>query len=152
MKNKMDETANAYDSPTNYLILVDKQEHLVGIYEGGRGKWTRLHRWLCSVGAPESETPSGNFLLGSYDGLPFHRQYMRLYEPDGTLVHCRWATRITTGGYLFHSIIYTKKHSLVYVYDGRLGEDISLGCIRLEIENAKWIYDNIPESTRCVIY
>ncbi|MBQ6381041.1 MAG: L,D-transpeptidase [Clostridia bacterium] len=152
MHNEMDTIAKEYDSPTNYLIVVDKKEHFVGIYEGGKGKWTRLHRWICSVGAPESPTPSGSFLMGSYDGLPFHQKGFGLYEPDGTRAHCRWATRITTNGFLFHSIIYAGESTQEYIYDGRLGEDVTHGCVRLHIENAKWIYDNIPESTRCVIY
>ncbi|MEG0134352.1 MAG: L,D-transpeptidase, partial [Clostridium sp.] len=31
------------------------------------------------------------------------------------------------------------------VKDGRLGMRISDGCVRLAKENAKWIYDNVPE-------
>ena len=152
MKHKMDTKANTYDSPTNYLIVVDKKAHLTGIYEGSKGKWTRLHRWICSVGAPETQTPSGSFLLGSYDGLPFRRHCMGFVKPDGTLTHIYWTTRITHDGILFHSITYTDRAGERYIYDGRLGEDVTLGCVRLAIENAKWIYDNIPESTRCVIY
>ena len=38
------------------------------------------------------------------------------------------------------------------VKDGRLGQDVSEGCVRLAIKNAKWIYDYIPEGTRVVTY
>lgn len=27
-----------------------------------------------------------------------------------------------------------------------------MGCVRLEIGNAKWIYDNIPSGTHVVVY
>ncbi|HAH78565.1 MAG TPA: L,D-transpeptidase, partial [Ruminococcaceae bacterium] len=33
----------------------------------------------------------------------------------------------------------------------KLGEPASHGCIRLPVEDAKWIYDNIPEGTKVVI-
>ena len=36
--------------------------------------------------------------------------------------------------------------------DGRVGIALSHGCVRLKIENAKWIYDNIPSRTTVVVY
>ena len=34
----------------------------------------------------------------------------------------------------------------------RVGIPLSHGCVRLEIGNAKWIYDNIPSGTHVVVY
>ena len=36
--------------------------------------------------------------------------------------------------------------------DDRLGMHLSHGCVRLNINNAKWIYDNIPRGTTVVSY
>lgn len=36
--------------------------------------------------------------------------------------------------------------------DGRLGINASHGCVRLAIDDAKWIYDNIPSKTKVVVY
>ena len=36
--------------------------------------------------------------------------------------------------------------------DGRLGQHVSQGCVRLPIDQAKWIYDNIPYGTTVVTY
>ena len=36
--------------------------------------------------------------------------------------------------------------------DGRLGMGLSHGCVRLQIDNAKWIYDNIPRGSKVVVY
>ena len=33
----------------------------------------------------------------------------------------------------------------------KLGQPSSHGCVRLSIEDAKWIYDNVPEKTKVVI-
>ena len=40
----------------------------------------------------------------------------------------------------------------VDVVDGRLGMNLSLSCIRLAIEDARFIYNNIPTGTRLVVY
>lgn len=40
----------------------------------------------------------------------------------------------------------------VGVYNGTLGKQVSHGCVRLDINNAKWLYDNIPNGTKVVIY
>lgn len=36
--------------------------------------------------------------------------------------------------------------------DGRLAQNLSHGCVRLAIQDAKWIYDNIPYGTKAVTY
>lgn len=36
--------------------------------------------------------------------------------------------------------------------DGRLGYNISNGCVRLSVNNAYWIYCNIPTNTVVVSY
>ena len=56
---------------------------------------------------------------------------------------CKYYTQFY-GNYLFHSIIYNLNGS---IRDGRLGMELSDGCIRLSLNNAKWIYDNIPKNT-----
>jgi lipoprotein-anchoring transpeptidase ErfK/SrfK len=39
-----------------------------------------------------------------------------------------------------------------YSMDDRVGMALSHGCVRLRLENAKWIYDNIPYGTKVVSY
>ncbi|WP_334296422.1 L,D-transpeptidase [Mediterraneibacter catenae] len=55
------------------------------------------------------------------------------------------------GNYLFHSVLYNPG-SMSSIQDGRLGINASHGCVRLSLSNAKWIYDNIPSSTKVVVY
>jgi lipoprotein-anchoring transpeptidase ErfK/SrfK len=52
--------------------------------------------------------------------------------------------------YLFHSVLY--REGTRTVMDGRLGIHASHGCVRMTIENAKWIYSNVPSGTRVLIY
>ena len=42
--------------------------------------------------------------------------------------------------------------SMTHIQDGTLGKQVSHGCVRLDINNAKWLYDNIPNGTKVVIY
>ena len=64
-------------------------------------------------------------------------------------VYGQYATRIT-GPILFHSVPYTNqdKSSLEYWEYDKLGQPVSKGCVRLTVEDAKWIFDNCEPGTR----
>ena len=36
--------------------------------------------------------------------------------------------------------------------DGRVGVGVSHGCVRLQLENARWIYNNISRGTKVIVY
>ena len=68
-------------------------------------------------------------------------------------VYGQYASRIV-GSILFHSVPYEQKDKSTlewWEYD-KLGTDASLGCIRLTVEDAKWIYDNCPKGTQVEFY
>ena len=142
----MKRKANGISSPTKYLILVNKSTHKVGVFKGEKGDWKLIKYWTCTIGAPGTPTPSGTFLMGPSGGKPFHQLYF-----DSAQIRCWYASRIT-GGYNFHSVLYSQASKPVRVVNPRLGANLSHGCIRLQIDNAKWIYNNIPKNTKCVIY
>lgn len=144
--NSMDKKAESYSSPTKYLILVSKKSHKVAIYKGKKNSWERIKYYSCTIGASATPTPSGDFNVGPKNGKPFHQLYF-----DSGKVRCWYATRVV-GGINFHSVLYTQNKKPTTISNGKLGANLSHGCIRLEIKNAKWIYDNIPKDTRCIIY
>ena len=129
--------ANMYSSPTGYLLLVNRSTHKVGIFRGWMGNWNCIQYWDCSDGKASTPTVMGVFKVGSR-GLYF----------DSGSARCHWWTQFY-GDYLFHSVLYNRDGTL---QDGRLGMALSHGCVRLQIENAKWIYDNIPSSSTVVVY
>lgn len=55
---------------------------------------------------------------------------------------------------LFHSVPYieTSPDTLEWEEYNKLGESASLGCVRLSVEDAKWIYDNCKPGTKVVVY
>lgn len=137
VENEMQARANFYSSSTPYLILVNRSTHKVGVFRGWQGSWQNVFYWDCSDGAPSTPTVEGIFTVG-----------IRGYYFDSGASRCYWYTQFR-GNYLFHSVLYNKNGTL---RDGRLGMPLSHGCVRLDINNAKWIYDNIPSGTTVVVY
>ncbi|MCB6201567.1 L,D-transpeptidase family protein [Extibacter muris] len=134
---EMSRKAQSYYSPTGYLVLVDRKLHKVGVFAGKKGGWTNMFYWDCGDGAPSTPTVSGVFNVG-----------IRGYYFDSGSARCFWYTQFY-GNYLFHSVLCYKDGRIM---DGRVGMALSHGCVRLQISNAKWIYDNIPYRTTVVVY
>ncbi|MCR5040570.1 MAG: L,D-transpeptidase family protein [Clostridia bacterium] len=137
-----DALAQQFSSRTNYLIMVDRTVHKLYLYEGSKGNWTNKFTWLCSDGAPSSPTTEGEFTI-NYKGL-----YFIAKKTQG---RC-WYYSSFNGNYLIHSVLYSGASEPIEIWDGRLGMALSEGCVRLDINNAKWIYDNCPIGTKVVVY
>ena len=57
------------------------------------------------------------------------------------------------GDILFHSVLYNEKGGAVTQSSvNNLGRKASHGCVRLSVEDAKWIYNNCPVNTKVVVY
>ena len=123
--------AQGYSSDTNWLILVDRGAHRVGIFQGSKGNWNRTQTFSCVTGAPGSPTITGVFKTTG-------AKRMNL----STDSRARWCTQIS-GGYFFHTILAS---------ESELGQSLSHGCLRLSVSNAQWIYNNIGRGTTVVIY
>lgn len=54
--------------------------------------------------------------------------------------------------YLFHSVPFNKKQEVIQEEAEKLGQPASHGCIRLPIDMAKYIYENVPEGSKVLIY
>ena len=135
--DRMTALAQGYGSPTDKLVMVDWTNCWVGIYQGGPGHWNRVRYTRCSVGAGDN-TPIGEFYIGN-KGYSFGHGYTCYYWTDYWL-----------GEWAFHSVLH--REGTFDIQDGRLGEHISMGCIRMPIEEAKWLQDNVPYDTKVVIY
>lgn len=127
-------------SSTKYTIVCSTGYNKVAVFKGSKGDWRLIKFWSCCTGAPGSPTVKGNFSVGS-------KSYHFGEEKGYT---CWYATQFC-GNYLFHSVLYVpgSKSSLI---DGSLGYNISHGCVRLAIGNAKWIYNTIPSRTHVYVY
>lgn len=126
-----------------YYIKVNYRANTVTIYAKDKeGNFTvPVKAMVCSTG--RSTPRSGVYRT------PQKSQWGNLIGSYG-----QYCTRIT-GQILFHSVPYLTKYdktSLEYWEYDRLGETRSLGCIRLTVRDAKWIYDNCPLGTSVEFY
>lgn len=136
---QMERNANTWGlySATNWLILVDVSSDQVGIFYWESTRWRLVRSCACAAGKPSTPTVTGQFVVGS-KGYSFGHGYT-----------CYYYTQFF-GDYLFHSVLYYPNSSVIK--DGTIGRNVSHGCVRLNIQDAKWIYDNIPQRTKVYVY
>ena len=125
-----------------YHIMVNCAQNTVTVYERDEGGAYTIpvRAMLCSTG---QKTPLGEYYTSEkYEWRPLFGN-----------VYGQYATRIV-GHILFHSVPYTqiRKDALEYEEYNKLGTSASMGCIRLAVEDAKWIYDYCASGTRVTIY
>lgn len=137
-------SAKRYVKPTKpYLLRIDtsKQRVYAYSYDKATGSYSNLVRTMvCSTGKDATPTPRGTFTSTS----PVARWgYFPKYDVWGQYLY-----RIN-GSILFHSVLYTDSNesSLIAGSLYKLGTKASHGCVRLSVEDAKWIYVNCPAGT-----
>lgn len=127
-----------------YVIEVLRNQSTTIVYgQDDNGEYTKIvNVFVCSPGAGEN-TPVGTFY--SHKGYAWGGLYGGVYGQYSTII---------SGHYLFHSVPYysMSKDSLWWEAYNQLGTKVSMGCIRLTVSDAKWIYDNCPTGTMVKIY
>jgi uncharacterized protein YgiM (DUF1202 family) len=146
--------ALAYDElkntdPDKYYILLDLKNQIVTVFEkDDNGEYTKVvRRFICTSGRTGTgeidpvtgekdegmPTPKGIWKIGGRE------RFGEFAAFDGT--YARYWTQIV-GGNFFHSIMYDKRD--VKTLEGsafrNLGSNVSHGCVRLYVEDAKWLY------------
>ena len=137
----MYEKAQEYSSVTDYLILCNLSTQRTAVFGGSKDNWRLLREMIVSTGAPINPTPKGIY------ETTVHSEYFNNYG-----VRAWYATGFIGGLYLFHSSPYEIDSEPKVCTDDRLGIPASHGCVRMALEDAKWMYDNLPLRTKVVIY
>ncbi|MFZ5969929.1 MAG: L,D-transpeptidase family protein [Bacillota bacterium] len=136
-KEKLETTINEKDfsSETNNYLWVDTNKNLIYVFEGESKNWSLTKTMVCTDGKASTPTVKGNFTikgrapwLTSYNGKVKAKYKVRFFED-----------------YYFHSILFDSEGK--NIVDSRLGQSLSHGCIRLSVDDAKWVYDNIKDGT-----
>ena len=148
---------NGKASATNYLVVIDQGNHRVIIFNGSRNNWMPVADFLCAVGTThptdktfgrtftgESTIRRKGYIMGS---VPYELYWTEFYYGPANDP----ANGGDDEGQRFHSIPFWDAEG-TQVQDGRLGEDISHGCVRLSKADAKYIYDYVPIGSKVVSY
>ena len=142
--DKIDELFTKWAQPessaTKWLILVDTKRCKVGVFYGSKGNWNLQRMMDCAPGKSSTPTKKGRFTVGS-----------KGYYFDSGSARCFYFTQFS-GNYLFHSVLYSQTSSPKYVTDGTMGRPASHGCVRLQLSNAKWIYNNVPRGSKVYVW
>ncbi|MGL5151869.1 MAG: L,D-transpeptidase [Clostridium sp.] len=125
---------------TNYLLYVSLDEQKTYLYKGSVNKWNLEKTMLCSTGIEGKDTPTGVYEIGE-KGDWF---YSEKFDQGG-----KYWLQFYGNDYLFHSLPF--KEDKTTVDDWTLGKKASHGCIRLPIEDSKWLFNNIPRGTKVII-
>lgn len=132
------------DNGCPYYIKVNRTQNVVTIYSlDEEGLYTvPVRAMVCSVGR-NNATPTGTFTTSD------KHEWSALVGG----VYGQYAYRID-GHIMFHSVPYFRrdKGRLETEEYNKLGSAASLGCVRLAVLDAKWIYDNCPSGTLVTIY
>lgn len=141
--SKLEKTINSKGlaSKTSYMIYVDlkSRPQMVYIFKGKINKWKLIKSFKCTGGLPGGkETVTGQFTVKTKGKWFFSSKYQQGGE---------YYTQFY-GNYLFHGLPMNRYHRIV---DGIIGRPASHGCIRLEVANAKWIYNYMSWGTKVYI-
>lgn len=134
-----------YSNGLPYYIMVNRAQNTVTVYGlDSSGYYTvPVKAMICSVGRQGCATPLGTFTLGG--------KWQWVHMLDNS--YGQYVSQIS-GNILFHSVCYYQKNPATLMtaeYNG-LGAPASLGCVRLQTVDAKWIYDNCARGTRITVY
>ncbi|MCD3216067.1 murein L,D-transpeptidase [Clostridium botulinum C] len=127
------------NSITDYYIWVNTNTPKTYIFKGYNHHWKLIRTLPCTVGKSSTPTIKGTFSIGNKGESFIVRNNPKLM--------CKYFTQIN-GDYLFHTILLNRNGSIA---NGILGAKLSHGCIRLSINDAKFIYYNIPKKTTVYI-
>lgn len=132
--------------PGTYQLIVDLRYQVIMAYKKGEsGEYDVPVRYmLCSTGADETQSPEGTFEMkdyrvrfGKFNGLDCYAQY--------------WS--LITGRIYFHSVLYSEREAAYYTETSynNIGTNVSHGCIRLMVPDARWIWYNCAPGTLVTI-
>jgi len=144
-QEEIQEKSQEESAGTKYFIRVNYGQNVVTVYtKDSNGEYTiPVKAMVCSTG--RATPKSGTYSIPG-QGSKSPRGVW------GKMIGNVWAqyyTRIK-GSILFHSVPYVSKDksTLEYWEYDKLGTTASAGCIRLTVEDAKWIYENCEKGTK----
>ena len=123
-------------SRTDHLIWVSKKDFTVSVFQGSQNNWNLIQQFPCTIGKPSTPTITGQF---EYYSKETRWSYAKYYVAP--IMRFK-------GGYALHSTLIKYDGT---DYDARVGEKLSLGCVRLRPADINWLAESIPLYTKVYI-
>lgn len=131
--------------PDKYYILLDLRNQIVTVFERDEsGEYTKVvRRFLCASGRTDVDeadpedvatpTPRGIWKIGGRERFGKFANFSSSYA--------RYWVQIV-GSIYFHSILFTKRdiNAMNRQAFNDMGNKVSHGCVRLYVEDARWLY------------
>lgn len=117
-------------------------------------RWDEMVGWTIGleteamIGAPGKDTPSGDFKIidasesGFVKNGKWYKYMMTFCVPDGD-----WS-----GAYGFHTVALDLSGIVFRSVEEENERNVTSGCVRLDLDAAKWIYENVPVGSDVRIY
>ena len=127
-----------YSNSADFRIEVDlPRQRLIVFYSN-----EILKEFICSGGTPGDDTPTGEYT--TIEKIEY--SWVARYNV-GAYYWVRFY-----GNYLIHSVPFDENGEMIVEEFEKLGQPASHGCIRLRLEEAKWLYETLPLGVKVVIY
>lgn len=94
------------------------------------------------IGDQDTETPLGIFYVQDKGEYFYSNKYK-----EGARYYIKFFSN-----YLIHSIPVDEKGNIIEDERKKIGVPSSHGCIRISIQDAEWIYKNIPENSAVIVH
>ena len=127
-----------FDFTSKYGIAVSIDKQKVYVYENNK----LIKSMICSTGVEGSDTPLGKYKIITRAEWFFSPQYQ-----EGGKYYLQFM-----GDFLFHSVPCDRNKNVIPEEENKLGFKASHGCIRLSMDDSKWLYYTVPNQTDVVIY
>ena len=141
----LNENLNNIYEKNPYFIKVNRSQNCVTVYTYDKnGEYTvPVRAMICSTGVNKATVIGDDFYI-------YYKQEWNTLFND---VYGHYVSGFY-GDYLFHSVPYedASADTLETEEFNKLGDEASLGCVRMETADVKWIYDNCPENTPVTVY
>lgn len=134
--------ANQYSSHTGRCIVVDTSNPYTFVFNATEYGWNLEQMFRCSVGKPETPTINGVFSIVNKRDILDSGNTWEYYVSD-------FAFDSNGEAWAFHSTLYYAGTDVLF--DDTVGAYVSNGCVRLHIDDAKWIWDNCNYGTTVVV-
>ena len=127
-----------YSDSANFRIEIDLSRQRLTVFYGKN----ILKEMVCSSGALETPTPLGEFTTNQK-------------------IEYSWVDRFDVGAYywirffedyLIHSVPLDENGEMIVEEFEKLGNPASHGCVRLRLDEAKWLYETLPLGVEVLIY